>query len=164
MSQDFFIFSQEIYDENSIENASQNSSENASQSSSAIQNQKKSKIISQESVEFEIIEGKRQGCKLLHSITEKQLYVKNKKLVDGSIAYTCHTKNCKARVFLVDENCFLSSPFVGHSHGNKENEINELKVFSKIKADCASPLVSQTTSQISEVREIFDGTMLRSVL
>lgn len=114
------------------------------------------------SCSYEIIQGKRSDCKLLHSIDEKQLYVKNKTLANGSTAYTCKkNKTCYARVYICGDKCYFSEPFYGHHHGNCENEIEEMKTYSQIKSDCGSRLVSQTTSQVSDVREIFEATTLR---
>ena len=42
---------------------------------------------------------KRRDRFILHSISEKQLYVRNKTLSNGSVAYTCQEKTCKARIF-----------------------------------------------------------------
>lgn len=112
-------------------------------------------------IEFEMIQSRRRDCQVLHSITEHQLYVRNRKLVDGSIAYTCQVKKCRSRVYVKDNHCYFSNPFQDHMHSNKEMEIKDMKVFSQIKECCASPIASQTTSQISEVREIFENTMIK---
>lgn len=82
-------------------------------------------------------------------------------LADGSVAYTCREGGCKARLFIKNGVCFFSNPFNGHAHGNKEKEIAELKLLAQIKEKCAKPTGSQTTSQISEVREIFDDAVLK---
>lgn len=113
------------------------------------------------SVDFEMIQGKRRDRLILHSKSEHQLYVKNKVLANGSDAYTCKEKNCKARVFVKSSECFFSEPFFGHQHGNKEKEIAEMKVLAAIKESCLQPSGSQITSQISEVREIFDDAVLK---
>lgn len=110
--------------------------------------------------EFEMIQGKRRDRTVLHSITENQLYVRNKVLANGSVAYTCKVKNCKSRLYVKDGCCFFAEPFHGHLHGNKKDEICELKVIAQIKEKCAKPTASQTTSQISEVREIFDNAVM----
>lgn len=85
----------------------------------------KSHRISEISTAFEIIEGKRRNSKLLHSINEKQLYVRNKTLVD-SVAFTCQITNCNARVYVIGEMCYFSQPFLGHEH--RENDIGDLKM------------------------------------
>lgn len=111
-------------------------------------------------IDFEIIEGKRRGSKLLHSISEKQLYFRNKTLANASISYRCQSRNCAARVYVVGEKCYLSEPCINHNHVDKEREISEMKIHSQLKVDCEMATSSQTTSQISEVREIFDKTMI----
>lgn len=130
------------------------SSDSESQNSQNPQNAKKV-------CEFEMIQGKRRDKVILHPKTEHQLYVRNKVLANGSVAYTCKEDNCKARIFLKDGDCFFSDPFYGHLHGNKEKEIAELKLLAQIKEKCAKPTTSQTTSQISEVREIFENAVLK---
>lgn len=111
--------------------------------------------------EFEMMQGKRRDKTILHSITENQLYVRNKILTNGSIAYTCREDKCKARLFMKEGICYFAEPFRGHSHGDKKKEISEFKLLAQIKENCAKPTASQTTSQISEVREIFDDAVLK---
>lgn len=132
-------------------------SESESQSS---QNSENSQDIGEKTCEFEMIQGKRRDKMILHSITEHQLYVRNKVLANGSVAYTCEEKNCKARLYVKNGVCSFSEPFYGHLHGNKEKKITELKLLAQIKEQCAKPTGSQTTSQISENREIFDDAVL----
>lgn len=111
---------------------------------------------------FEMMEGKRRGSKLLHSIDEKQLYSWNKRLADGSTAFRCTGKNCATRVYLLENKlCYYSDPIGEHNHANKETEIKEIKLLATIKEQCAQPQASQTTAQIAEVREIFETRMLR---
>lgn len=117
--------------------------------------------ISTRTLQFEFVVGKRRDKKVLHSIAEHQLYVRNKQLVDGTVAYTCQTKSCRARVFLKDDKCYFSDPFVGHIHASKESTIADMSVMSDIKMGCEQPSASQTTSQISEVREIFDKVVMQ---
>lgn len=154
--------------ESSTESASETEtigSENASSShesqESTSQSQSKKNNFGEKMVKFEWITGKRRDCTILHAIEEKQLYVKNKKLKDGSIAYTCRERKCNARVYLVDGKCYYPEPMGSHNHENKEKVINEMAIEAKIKKDCAhvQPSTSQTTSQISDVREIFDASM-----
>lgn len=52
--------------------------------------------------------------------------------------------------------CFFSSPFYGHQHANKKSEIEGMKLMTTVKRKIAQKKNSQTSSQISEVREIFD--------
>lgn len=119
-----------------------------------------SRKVGEKHVQFEMVQGKRRDKLILHSIEEQQLYVRNKVLADGSVAYTCREKNCKARVFLKNGECFFAKPFFDHQHEKKEKEISEMRLLAKIKTTCAHPTPSQTTSQISEVREIFDEAVL----
>lgn len=82
-------------------------------------------------------------------------------MTDGSVAYTCAERSCKARVFVCGGECFFSTPFYGHQHGNKHKEIDEMKILNSIKQKIVeNSTTSQTTSQISEVREIFDEVVV----
>lgn len=137
------------------------SSEITSSHNSDSSDDKSERKVGEKVVEFEMIQGKRRDRFILHSISEHQLYVRNKVLAGGSIAYTCKEKNCKARVYLKNDACFFSEPFLGHEHGNKKEEITEMKLLAEIKKSCLEPTASQTTSQISEVREIFDDAVLK---
>lgn len=49
-------------------------------------------------VEYEMIQGKRRDRLILHSIIEHQLYVRNKVLTNGDVAYTCKEKNFFGRI------------------------------------------------------------------
>lgn len=149
----------------STDTASEIESENntaSSHSSDAISSQSSGSVFSSENlIKYELITGKRRDCVVLNSIDEKQLYVKNKKLRDGSTAYTCREKTCKARVYLFDGLCFHQKNNI-HNHETKETQIAELKIETKIKSDCAEVQASssQTTSRISDVREIFNNSMV----
>lgn len=110
--------------------------------------------------ECEKIQGKRRDKMILHCKTEHQPYVRSKVNADGSIAYTCQVKKCPARLFEKDGVYSFSRPFAGHNHFGREKEIAEMKLLTEIKEKCQKPMGSQTTSQTSEVREIFDDAVL----
>lgn len=144
-----------------FDNLSQADTESVCSADSDCLVSKKTKLkIGKNELKFQMVPGKRRDKTILHSITEHQLYVRNKVLVDGTIGYTCQNKNCYARVFLKNDKCFFSEPFFGHKHGTKESEIAEMGVLAAIKNNCEQPSSSQTTSQISEVREIFDQAVM----
>lgn len=147
-----------IIESQAVFSESENDSQDSQCSENSENSQEKSGL---KECNCEKIQGKRRDRTILHSITEHQLYVKNKALADGSIAYTCKEKFCKARIYEKSGQYFFSEPFYGHLHANKEVEIAELKVLSEIKKLCAKPTASQTTSQISEVREIFDEAVMQ---
>lgn len=149
--------SQSVFSESECESQDSQNSQSSENSQSSQSSQPSGRKV----CECEKIQGKRRDKTILHSITEHQLYVRNKSLADGSIAYTCSEKNCKARPKEKNGVFFFCEPFYGHLHGNKEAEIAEMKLLAQIKTQCSTPSGSQTTSQISEVREIFDGAVLQ---
>lgn len=151
--------------ENDTVSTSEHESDESSQASGSSQisdtTSQASRVFSSENVhKYELIPGKRRDCFVLHSIEEKQLYIKNKKLSDGSVAYTCREKRCNARLYLYDGVCYSISKINIHNHANKESVIAEMLVETKIKNKCAEIQPSQTTSQISDVREIFNNSMI----
>lgn len=113
-------------------------------------------------IEYEFIQGKRKGSTILHSISESQLYGINKKLKNGSVSYRCTFSNCKAAVQLSDGKCSLKTPFAGHLHPSRTEEIRDMVLLNNIKNAVATQpmLASQTSSQISEIRETFDRFVL----
>lgn len=141
---------QDSQNSDSAQNSESESTQNSGNSGS-------SQNSDQNRVEYEMIQGKRRDKMILHS--EHQLYVRNKVLANGSIAYTCKESNCHAQLYVKDGVCFFTENFRGHTHGDKKKEIVQMKLLTQIKEKCAKP----SASQISEVREIFDEAVIKWV-
>lgn len=141
---------------------SQSNSSQASNSQSVSSQASQKNFSSENVIKHKFITGKRRDRIVLHSIDEKQLYVKNKQLSDGSIAYTCREKKCNARVYMLDGVCYSIQKNSIHNPENKEVIISEMLIEAEIKKSCAEMHPSSTpkTSQISDVREIFNNSMV----
>lgn len=103
-----------------------------------------------------MIEGYRQGSKLLCSIDDSQIYCKNKRLLSGQTTYICRIKTCNARVYLSEFGDRVSSrPEINiHNHGNQSDELKKMIVCSEIKKRC-----TQSTEQSSDQKQIFNDVM-----
>lgn len=104
-------------------------------------------------IEFEIIEGYRQGSQLLHSIKENEIYCKNKRLQNGDTRYSCRSKNCNAKVYLNEGGSRVSSKpeWTIHNHACQINDILKMKVHSEIK--------QRATILNAEPRKIFNDVL-----
>lgn len=107
-------------------------------------------------IQYQQVAGFRANSELIYTIQEKQLYVKNKRLRDGTVAYTFKEKLCKSRVYLrMDGVLFEPQNFVLHSHGDKEEEAKKMKVLNELKTKCTTLPNEYATKNNGTTRDIF---------
>lgn len=104
-----------------------------------------------ETIEYEFMEGKREGSKLIWVASEECLYYTNAVNVRlKAIACTCYAEECRARIFIKKDNTaireFRSMPHT--SHGSMYNKYKEMRLFVFMKERCASAPASATTKDI----------------
>ncbi|XP_039226530.1 probable E3 ubiquitin-protein ligase LUL3 [Drosophila yakuba] len=105
-------------------------------------------------IKFEFKEGSRAGCStLLYTPDDNQIYVKNRQLKEGDIAYVCRIKDCKARVHLSADKTRLYSKTeqVQHFHGPQGQEMQKIEVLSEVKKKCQSSSNNDTKKVFNDV-------------
>lgn len=87
-------------------------------------------------LQFQIIEGLRQGSKLLWVPHEQQLYYKNSFSNKTNITgYTCRVPDCPARVNVRADNTAYRDPTIGHltSHGSQYSAYKQMVCEANMK-------------------------------
>lgn len=101
---------------------------------------------------FKFTPGARMGSTLLYSIKEKQLYRLNKE-INNCKRYVCIVKDCRAALFLKENELIRSPSFNGHNHADQEAVAAKNRFETTCKAKClegdANPSVV-FTSMLSE--------------
>lgn len=108
--------------------------------------------------------GKRGDCaQMIYTIDERQMYGKNRTLMNDETAYLCrlyHQKKCKSRLYMQDGRLFKKEGFIEHNHQTQEFEHSEFDVEKNIKDDCSNlDVLVNARSQASAISEIFDKHM-----
>lgn len=130
--------------------------ENISQLSIADSQNRKNFAVLGGQTAFRFIKGNR-GSLVLHTITENQLYRRDKLLKCGITSYRCSVNKCCARVYVAQSGqCHFPVNYKCHTHDERSQQIVDLQILNAIKAKCAAPKASITSSHMSGVREIFD--------
>lgn len=105
-----------------------------------------------EHLPFEFTPGARMGSTLLYSIKEKQLYRCNKEFSSYK-RYVCVVKDCRAALFLRENELSRSPSYNGHNHADQEAVAAKNKFEALCKSKClegdANPS-SVFTSMLSE--------------
>lgn len=110
-----------------------------------------------QSLEYELINGKKHKSILLYLIEEKQLFKVKSKTAQKSY-YVCYHKDCFVRVELfADGTCRKPKKnSVGHNHGIQEDLRNEIKCIDGLRQDCLSGAgVLSDVNAISGIRTAF---------
>lgn len=121
-------------------------------------------------IEYNFMEGRRKGSKLLHTVGEEHLYIAKVKTKEEKQFDCYHSKDlgCKAKVFLTDAGiCYRKiSTRAGelHNHASNPSEIAEMQLVTNIKQRCSSAAtVTQNYGAHGNAssRRIYQSTLLQ---
>lgn len=107
-------------------------------------------------VNYEMVPGVRNGCKMLYSLDEDQIYKVNKTNADGTVSFTCKEPKCAERVTLhPNGNCFYSQSKSGHAHDKKKEYQERINRLVEVKTKCAEIDNFAFGTKVVAVRNIF---------
>lgn len=108
------------------------------------------------SVNYEMVPGVRNGCKMLYSLDEDQIYKVNKTNADGTVSFTCKEPKCAERVTLhPNGNCFYSQTKIGHAHDTKKEYQERINRLVDVKTKCAEIDNFAFGTKVVAVKNIF---------
>lgn len=110
-----------------------------------------------ESLEYELISGKKLKSTLLYVLSEKQLYKIKTKTINKTY-YVCYQKNCAARIEILTNSvcCKPNKDVNQHTHGAVEDQYKEISCINEIREDCAGASnVMGEINAISTIRNAF---------
>lgn len=101
-------------------------------------------------LEYEIIEGLREGSSLLWTTQEQQLYYRNSYSKKTQLtAYTCRMADCRARVFVrADNTAFRSTIPHLSQHGSQYKDFKQMCCEKKMKERAKSAPASMSPYDI----------------
>lgn len=102
-------------------------------------------------VHFKWINGSRKNSELMYCIEEQCLYISNGKILkDNSEAYTCHVKNCAARIYLKRNEIAVKAADHTVNHGSMYKAYMELQCRNFMREECEYGGASKSVSDIYE--------------
>lgn len=107
-------------------------------------------------LDFEWTPGTRCGTKLVYTTTEKQLYQRKCKIING-YRYICRVSNCKASLYMLDDGILRRCEnwrSERHIHSNQEIERNTLLFSDEMKQGMKNRLDTKP-------RQVYDELLAR---
>lgn len=104
-------------------------------------------------VSYEVMAGFRYNSKVLFCPEEQQFYVGNSASELG-LAYTCYVRECRCRVQIRDNECFIGNA-MAHNHEKKTGMYHNLCALNEIKS-----VLHSANNQFSS-RQVFDDVIKR---
>lgn len=102
-------------------------------------------------VQYEMVEGLRNGSKLLWATEEQQLFYKNSFSTKTQLtAYTCRIANCKARIFVRPDSTAFRDPTKRHinEHSSQYTDFKQMFCESKMKQRARTAPASMSPYEI----------------
>lgn len=104
-------------------------------------------------VSYEIMAGYRYNSKVLFCPEEQQFYLSNS-ATDSCLKYTCYVKECRCRVEIRDEQCYIANT-MPHEHEKKTDMYRNLCALNEVKSALRSADIQSST------RQVFDDVIKR---
>lgn len=104
-------------------------------------------------VTYEIMPGYRYNSSVLFCPEEQQFYLRNSTSKIG-IGYTCYVKECKCRMHVRDNICYVANTF-SHDHGDKTEMYYNLCALNEMKR------ILRSVENRSSPKQVFDDVMTR---
>lgn len=104
-------------------------------------------------VSYEMMPGYRYSSSVLYCLDEKQFYIRNSSSKIG-IGYTCYVDECKCRMHVRDNKCYVGNTF-SHDHGEKSEMYYDLCALNEMKR------ILRSVDNRRSPKQVFDDVITR---